>query len=138
MLVNKILLPVDGSDHSHLAAAYAARLARLAGTPVVLVHAYGDIPMLLGQREGLIEELREESEKLLAPFKERLRQAGVDFTVKVHKHSPAEAILDVAREEKCDLIILGAKGHSELSELVLGSVSSKVLHAATCPVLVVR
>ena len=138
MLVNKILLPVDGSHHAHRAAKYAAELAGLTNATVVLMHAYGDVPVILGPRREIIEELKEESHKLLTGYTEALGRAGVAFTEVVHKGSPGEAILDVAREEKCDLIILGAKGHSELEELVLGSVSHKVLHTAVCPVLIVR
>jgi nucleotide-binding universal stress UspA family protein len=138
MLVNKILLPVDGSAHARQAAEYAAELAGLNKAAVVLMHAYGDIPMILGHREDVIEEMKAESHKLLAIYAEALKKAGISFTESVHKGSPAEAILNVVREEKCDLIILGAKGHSELEDLVLGSVSHKVLHTADCPVLIVR
>ncbi len=138
MLVNKILLPVDGSKYAHQAAKYAAELAGFNKATVVLMHAYGDIPMILGHREDIIHELEQEARKLLVGYAEVLKNAGVVFTEAVHKGSPAEAILDVARKEKCDLIVLGAKGHSGLEELVLGSVSNKVLHTAACPVLVVR
>ena len=51
---------------------------------------------------------------------------------------PAAEIIRAAREKKVELIIVGARGLSQLSGLILGSVSEKVLHVAPCPVIVVR
>lgn len=138
MLINKILLPVDGSDHAHRATDYVVELAGQGKIAVVLVHAYGDIPALLGSRSEIIEELKAESHKLLAGYADKLSKAGVSFTEKTVKGSPDVAILNTAKEEECDFIVLGARGHSELEGLILGSVSQVILQAAECPVLVVR
>lgn len=51
---------------------------------------------------------------------------------------PAEAILRAADARKCDLIIMGARGLSDLQGLLLGSVSHKVIHHAECPLMIVR
>jgi nucleotide-binding universal stress UspA family protein len=51
---------------------------------------------------------------------------------------PAPAILRVAAEDRCDLIVIGSRGHGQLSGLLLGSVSSAVAQRAECPVLIVH
>jgi len=48
------------------------------------------------------------------------------------------AIVDAADYERCDLIIMGSRGHSELEGLLLGSVTHRVLQMASCPVMVIR
>lgn len=65
-----------------------------------------------------------------------LTEDRVDFEVQVGE--PAEEIVDLARLEAYDMIVVGSRGLSPVKELLLGSVSNRVLHTAPCPVLVVR
>lgn len=65
-----------------------------------------------------------------------LPEERVDFEVQVGE--PAEEIVDLARLEAYDMVVVGSRGLSPMKELLLGSVSNRVLHTAPCPVLVVR
>jgi nucleotide-binding universal stress UspA family protein len=67
-----------------------------------------------------------------------LRERGLAVESRVRHGSPAEEILKAAAELRCDLVALGARGHSALSELLIGSVSHHVARHAGCPVLVAR
>jgi nucleotide-binding universal stress UspA family protein len=72
------------------------------------------------------------------------RTAGIvsDHTGVIHKvneiGSPAEIILDTARKRNADLVAVGARGRNQVTEIVLGSVSHRVLTHASCPTLIVK
>lgn len=70
MEISKIMIPIDGSEHSKHALLYALGLAQGQKATIVLLHCYGRIPMLIGGegRIQLTKELHEESEKLMEPF----------------------------------------------------------------------
>jgi nucleotide-binding universal stress UspA family protein len=67
-----------------------------------------------------------------------LEEAGIRVIRELLEGPLAEAILNVAAVRDCDLIIMGARGLSDLQGLLVGSVSHKVIQHAHCPVLVVR
>ena len=70
-----------------------------------------------------------------------LRDQGIDTDVRsesVVLGGPARSLADVAGETGADLIVVGTRGHSALAGVILGSVTQKLLHLATCPVLCVR
>lgn len=143
MLFSKILLPVDGSEHSLHAAKQARGVAKTQGAEIVLLHSFGPLPMILGgsAREEVVREERGESEKILAKFREILAEEGGEG-IKVHamtaEGNPADVIISEAKKQGCDLIVMGSRGLTDMEGLVLGSVSHKVLHAAHCPVLISR
>lgn len=134
-----ILLAVDGSTCSHAASQYAEDLAHMSKAKVVVVHAYAKIPRYLGEpnRSELIARHEREAQDILSPVTDQLSGAGIDVIPEILEGPAAEAILEVAKTRRCDLIIMGCHGHSELSGLILGSVSHKVLNHAQTPVLVV-
>ncbi len=66
------------------------------------------------------------------------RDAGVPVETMVKSGAPANMIVDLARTEGVDLIVMGSHGESGVTKLLIGSVVQKVLYWATCPVLVVR
>jgi nucleotide-binding universal stress UspA family protein len=67
-----------------------------------------------------------------------LEEAGVDVETHAREGDPADAILDVAEEEKADLIVVGNKGMTGAKRFLLGSVPNKVSHHAPCGVYIVR
>jgi nucleotide-binding universal stress UspA family protein len=69
---------------------------------------------------------------------EELRDSGVDVDTEVLQGPPAEAILRVTEARQADLIVMGTRGHGELTSLLLGSVSHRVLAHTHVPVMVVR
>ena len=62
----------------------------------------------------------------------------VDVDCKPCEHKPSVEICKFAESEKIDLIVMGSRGLSEIKELLIGSVSSEVLHHAPCPVTIIR
>jgi len=140
MKYRKILVPVDGSEHSRHALDHALGLAQCQGAQMVLLHCYEPIPMLIGG-EGRIElagELREESTKLMEPFATSLREAGLTPILIIREGRPGDVIVEEARETGCDLIVMGSRGRSELEGILLGNVAHSVLADAHCPVLITR
>lgn len=140
MKFRKILVPIDGSEHSKHALQYALELSHCQGAQIVLLHSYGRIPMLIGgeARVQLTRELLEESEKLFEPFAVTVREAGLEPAFIIQEGRPENVIVDEAQKGGFDLIVMGSRGLSDIEGVVLGSVAHRVLAAAHCPVLVVR
>jgi len=84
------------------------------------------------------KEMRKEGGAVLEGMAAELSWPATTITAQIENGDPGEVILNVAAAAKIDLIILGARGLSRLSELVFGSVSHRVLSHATCPTLIVK
>lgn len=140
MNVSRILLPVDGSDHSDTAAQMAIELAQDSNASIVLLHVRKPVPTGLGQpnAEELLAVLTDGAEAVMEIYRPRLDAAKVEHLDLVIGGEIAEVVANVAEVEKCDLIVIGSKGKSDLEGLILGSVTHKVLHTTDLPVLVVK
>lgn len=139
-MFTKILLATDGSPSAAEATRYASRLAQTMGAQVIVLHAYPRVPAFLGEPNlsQMIHQMVREADNIVGPVVEELAAAGIDVSAEMLESPPAEAILAVAENSGCDLIIMGTRGHGQLAGVLLGSVSHKVLAHATAPVLVVR
>jgi nucleotide-binding universal stress UspA family protein len=136
----KILVAVDGSEHSGKVIETAIQYARLLSAKVVLVHCHKKFPTILGEplrNEAIVTTLRK-AEELIAPFTKRLREAEIGVEERLMEDPAGAVIPDIARIEKCDLIIVGSRGLTNLEGLFLGSVTNRVLHTTPCSVLVVK
>lgn len=87
---------------------------------------------------GLYKTLIEESKKLLSKIKDDLKRTALKVETKVKFGSPAEKIVEMAKREKADMIVIGSRGQHDNGKFLLGGVSSKVITYAPCEVLVVR
>jgi nucleotide-binding universal stress UspA family protein len=136
--IERILCPVDLSDPSRRALNYAVSLAREHGASVHAVHVV-DMGSWIGITEGGPAHLVAETEtRLREQFDEWLSGEADGAASSEVVHGPVVAgILDVARERRSDLIVIGTHGRSGFERLALGSVAEKVLRKSTCPVLVV-
>lgn len=136
-----ILHPTDLSDHSGYAFHIAADLAvqNRATLLVLLVvetlgaenATYGEVvsqPEPESYRRRLDEDLRR-----LVPA-----PPGVSVRYLLAAGDPAEEIGRVAREEACDLIVMGTHGRTGLNRLLMGSIAEQVVRTAPCPVLTTR
>jgi nucleotide-binding universal stress UspA family protein len=139
-MFTKILLATDGSPSAAEAARYTRQLAGLTGAQVIVLHAYPHVPSFLGEPNlsQMIHQMVREADNIVGPVVEELAAAGIDVSAEMLEGPPAEAILAVAKNSGCDLIVMGTRGHGQLAGVLLGSVSHKVLAHATAPVLVVR
>ena len=140
----KILLPMDGSECALRAVDHLiSHCAWFRDVPEIhLLQVHAPIPMGRVQahvgRDTLHTYYLEESQELLIAAQKKLDAAGRFHTTHIHVGQPAEVIAKVAGELGCDLIIMGSHGRSGVAGLVMGSVASRVLHLASCPVLLVK
>jgi universal stress protein A len=143
---NRILVPTDFSETADAALAYAKELATTLGASLHLVHVFADpyavaagapdvysaIPA--DARERALEEVRERLlERLDA--NEEVRFRGSRFVV---RGMVAPHIVEYARNQDIDLIVMGTHGRRGVAHLLLGSVAEHVVRTAGCPVLTVR
>ena len=139
-LFEKILVPLDGSDHSFDALEKAIQIAKKFDGELMLIHMYS-IPiskLTPSQLNVYVLEQRKSGEKILAEGRKRAYSEGVPFETQLKEGHIVEEIVKVAREGNFDLIVMGARGLSKLKELFLGSVSHGVTMHAPCPVLIVK
>ncbi len=140
MTQKKILVAVDGSAHSDLVIETAIEYAKLLNAKVILVHCHKKFPNLLGEpmRHDAIYSILHDAEQLIAPYTKRLREAEIDVEERLMEKPAKSAITDIAIIENCSLIIMGSRGLTNLEGLVVGSVTTRVLHTTPCSVLVVK
>ncbi len=140
MELKKILVPVDGSEFSMRAAGYAADMAKLMDSEILLIHCHKSFPAILGEPyfQKAIDKIFKKSNELLDPYRQIVQDAGVTFIDRILEGPAAQAISEVANIEKIDLIVMGCRGRNDLEGLLLGSCTHRVLKTAPCPVLVVR
>lgn len=140
----KILLPVDGSACALRAVDHLiAHVAWFKEVPEVhLLHVHAPIPIGRVQahvgKETLHSYYLEESQAQLLEAQAKLDAAGRFHTSHIHVGQPAEVIARMAAELACDLIIMGTHGRGGVAGMVTGSVAQRVLHLASCPVLLVK
>ena len=140
----KILLPVDGSECSMRAVDHLlTHISWFRDMPEIhLLHVQPPIPIGRVQahigKETLHDYYREESQVHLTPVQTLLDAAERFHTTHIHVGQPAEVISKMAGDLHCDLIIMGVHGRGVLANMVMGSVASRVLHLASCPVLLVK
>ena len=137
---NKILLAIDGSEHSHKVVDKTIEFAKLMQAEVILVYCHKKFPELIGEpyRDKEIANILSESEDLIRPFLQRLENEKIPIEKRIMEEPAGKTISNVAEIEGCDLIIMGSRGLGNIASLVVGSVTNKVLQTTHCSVLVVR
>ena len=85
----------------------------------------------------LNQVLNERSQENLEEF-DKLNEDNLKITHVVREGSPAKVILEVAKEEAVDLIVMGSSGKSGFDRFIMGSVADKVVNSAKCAVLVIH
>ncbi len=159
-MFNKILVPLDGSEHSRRALRIAHRLASADDATLYLLNvpewplaedllgrAVGARPMGMSREKveqtgrQLLEHV-DEAEKaglgMMEQTKKKLDISSVHTENIVRMGSPADVILEEAERLGVDAIVMGSRGLSDVKGLLVGSVSHKVLHAAKCTVVTVH
>ncbi|HYD80061.1 MAG TPA: universal stress protein [Paucimonas sp.] len=147
-MYRKILIPTDGSALSTAAAHAGVELARQCDAEVVGVHVAPPyqypvnveiiVPEYPSEEEYQAAMLRH-GEEYLHRIREEADELGVRFSGRtVFADGTAQAIIHCAEETGCDLIFLGSHGRSGLGQLILGSVTNKILSSCRIPVLVYR
>ena len=145
-MFGSIVVGTDGSDTAKEAVRQATDLASRLGARVHLVSAYEPVSegRLRDERQEVPEDLqwmvnpREDVAATLEEAAGQIREAGAEADTHAREGDPADAILDVAEEQKADLIVVGNKGMTGAKRFLLGSVPNKVSHHAPCSVMIIR
>ena len=139
----KILLPVDGSDHSDRATRHViAMLQGCGGHSLHLINAQAhiDAPEVRGHMPaGEIEAMQEtRGGDALVSARALLDKAGIAYTPEVLLGPVAESIVRYATEQGCDKIVMGTRGLGAIGSVLMGSVTTKLLHLTELPVTLVK
>jgi nucleotide-binding universal stress UspA family protein len=133
-----IVWATDGSANADLALDYVKKLA-LCGGPsrVVAVHVK---EVTMGRGAGPVHLDEDELEQKIQGQVNDLKKAGIDASLQADfapAGNAAQITADFAKEAGADVIVVGTHGRAPVMELLLGSVTQRLLHSAPCPVLVV-
>src|SRR5690625_3021389 len=139
-MFHNILLAVDVSDHSIRATQQAVNIATLAKhyyIRVVLVDVHSNARNEVLHSKGK-EDLEHSRREKLSPIAELIKAESLSYNIKILHGEPGPTIVDYANKGKYDMLVIGSRGLNIFQEMVLGSVSHKVVKRANCPVLVVK
>lgn len=139
----KILIAVDGSEHTKKMLAYLAAHDEWRASPqsyTVLHTVLAVPPRAAAYIDGasVKDYYAAEAQKVFKPIKSFLSKAGIEADYMHKVGHPANEIAATATKGKYDLVMMGTHGHSALNNLIMGSVVTKVLALCTAPVLLVR
>jgi len=138
--IRRILLATDLSPASEGAAVQALDLAHDLGADLLIVSVIDPRSLRLpGGRFGVrVDQVRSSRETAAQDLVSRGRAAGVRVNFLIWDGDPGESIVDAARSEQVDLVVVGSHGRGSVGRFLIGSVSDHVVRHAHCPVLVVR
>ncbi len=140
----KILLAVDGSACALRAVDHLiGHVSWFREMPEIhLLYVQPPIPVARAlahvSKETLHAHYMEESREQLVEAQHKLDAAGRFHTTHIHVGQAPEVIARMAGDLACDLVVMGSHGRSGIAGLVMGSVATRVLHLAPCPVLLVK
>jgi nucleotide-binding universal stress UspA family protein len=153
-LFSKILVPLDGSEHSLKALEEAAQIAKKFSGNITLIHVYSvqpimmpepstvgslSIPIITGAEVStMIEAAKKLGNRILEDGEQRIKTSGLQVEKMLVEGHAVEEIVRVANQGSFDLIVIGARGVSHMREMLLGSVTDGVMHHVRCPVLVMK
>jgi nucleotide-binding universal stress UspA family protein len=144
-MFDKILYPTDFSDVANKAMNYITKLKEAGAKEVIVLHviderAIGDICLLYASKGSveMVRRIEEEAWREMDNVGARLRQEGFEVRLRIEKGIPLPQILRVEQEEGVSLIVIGSHGKSNVEEMLLGSVSEKVIRKSGAPILVVK
>ena len=140
--MNTILVPTDHSDCANNALQYSIEMAMFSNAKLVLLHVYpipistGELPMMLISSQELEEEnsvgIKKLEDKILKQVSGKIQVesiARVGFAM--------DEILDIVKEKKIDMLVMGMKGADKPKEVLIGSNVISLIKKASCPVIVV-
>ena len=146
--INKIMVAIDFSEYSLAAASYAARLAEDVGAKLLFTHVYNkrDVDMLnmdatrvpeFSVKDYVDEHMNELKDKLQKLAK-KLNCSNLTVEINVCIGDPHEALLQEIKEKLPDLLVMGAKGRSNVMDMILGSCAQKMFRDSPIPLLSIR
>ena len=144
MNIGKIIVPIDFSEYSKKSLRYAIEFARRFSSELVLVYVVEPVVYPTDFSFGAIavpaveEQLEENGRTQLARLIEEEVDGGIPSKAIVRSGKPFIEIIQTAKDEEGDLIIISTHGHSGFEHVLFGSTAEKVVRKAPCPVLSIR
>lgn len=141
--MEKILVAVDGSENGRKALKKAKEIGRAMNSEITILHVVNDQrnnPYIVETeyRNQIMKAYAEQGEKILKSELEMFEDYKGKVTTLLKFGESAKEIINTAEEGKYDLVVMGSRGLSTLSRMMLGSISSKVVHNIRVSVLIVR
>lgn len=145
-MYKKILVPLDGSDRSTKALSHTVELAQKLSAKVTLIHVVPSLPPYVNTavdrlghaQQSILDELMKNGQELLSQYVSSIQDKNIEVDTVTVMGQPADEIIEKARAENYDLIVVGSRGLGEIKGYLMGSVSNRVSRHASCPVLIIR
>ena len=142
----RVLIGVDDSPHSKATLGFVKALPWPAATRMLVASSLAPEGTQFGAYEpaaavraaGMVERIREFHQELVNRSLKELAEAGLNAEGRILEGDPRESLLEEAKQEGIELIVVGSHGRSGLEKLLMGSVAAHVVAHAPCSVLVVR
>jgi universal stress protein A len=145
---DKILVPIDFSEHSKRTVSYATKTASRHNSTIYLLHVF-QIPDYVvtpyarrkqncAEVQSQVDAAEQEARENLDAFAEELSSKGIKVQPYLRVGYPFDEIVLMATHFDVDLIIIGSHGRGAISRLLVGSTAERVVEHAPCPVLVVK
>ena len=142
--IQRIVVPIDFSEYSKRAFRYAIDFAKTFGAEMILVYVVEPIvypaDFSFGQvaLPSMERELQDRSSEQLSALIAKEVPEGMPARCVIRSGKPFVEIIQLAKEENADLIIIATHGHSGIEHVLFGSTAEKVVRKAPCPVLSIR
>ncbi|MBI5847386.1 MAG: universal stress protein [Nitrospirae bacterium] len=135
-----ILVPYDGSDFSKLAVKRACEIAKQDHSSVTVLYVIPRYEEMLEffKTDSIRSSMMQEAEKITKSAKEFALLQGTTVNTHVSEGHAPDRIVEMAKEQKHDLIVMGSHGYHGVNKAILGSTTERVIMNAACPILVVR
>jgi nucleotide-binding universal stress UspA family protein len=142
-MFNKVLVAIDGSKMSEKVLRVAEQFAKEHGAALTLIHVAKDLVLpttiVVTDYVKILDEMRIAATALLEEAQHKLKLQDVKADVMYKQGtSISHVIVEMAKEQSYDLIIIGSRGLGNIKGLMLGGVSQKVSQLSDCPVLLVK
>jgi nucleotide-binding universal stress UspA family protein len=136
MSAKKILVAMDGSKPAMRALEFAATNH---AAPLLVLNVQPAMPSSrFVSRSMIADHHRRAADEALARARRLIERRGLDAQVLTAVGDPAETLIRLAKKHRCGVIVMGCRGQGPVASLLLGSVASKVIQTAACPVTVVK
>lgn len=134
----RILVAVDGSDFSERAVDQAISLGAMCTSEIFIISVVDLYPEQMEVAPALVEKMSKETHDVIEKAKKKVDDAKIPCETIVHMGGePHEFIIQEAKDNNIDLIVMGTHGRTGLGKVLMGSVAQSVLGLAPCPVIVI-
>jgi nucleotide-binding universal stress UspA family protein len=133
-----ILFATDGSKYSEIAANRAIDLAKSYGSEIKAISVVDVTEEFMARAPGALEDLVKKAKSMVEDVKKKADSKGIKAESIVREGDTYKVIINIAKKQKANAIIMGSHGRTGLKRLLMGSVTERVIGHAPCPVLVVK